>query len=220
LGEVLDVSADDLAIPRVADDLALVIPAQALRQRPDIRSAELRISAALARVSVAQAARYPGFSINGSIGLSALTLAGLTHGATLVRALLGNVSVPLFDAGSARAQIKAQEAALEQARLNYESVVLTSLSDVADSLVVLKGDRDRLARLEAAAQAASNAALLAQQRFASGLIDFQIVLQTQRALLTSQDNLASVRTEVSADHVRLFKALGGGWSPDAESWPR
>jgi outer membrane protein TolC len=67
-------------------------------------------------------------------------------------------------------------------------------------------------RLQAAVTAAGNAALLAQQRYASGLIDFQIVLQTQRTLLTAQDSVATNQANISADHVRLYKALGGGWN--------
>jgi multidrug efflux system outer membrane protein len=90
--------------------------------------------------------------------------------------------------------------------------VLTALKDVEDALVALAGDRERLQHLQGAATAASNAALLAQQRFASGLIDFQTVLQTQRSLLTAQDSVASTSADLSADHVRLYKALGGGWN--------
>lgn len=198
-------------VPQAAHDLALHIPAQTLRQRPDVRTAEYRISAALARVSAADAARYPGFSISGSLGLSALTLGGLTSGASVASALLGSVSVPLFDGGAARAQVRVQEAALEQARVTYEAVVLTALKDVEDALVTLQGDRARLTNLQNAATAASNAALLARQRYASGLIDFQTVLQTQRTQLTAQDSVASGLADISADHVRLYKALGGGW---------
>jgi multidrug efflux system outer membrane protein len=198
-------------VPQAAEDLALSIPAQTLRQRPDVRAAEHRISAALARVSAADAARYPGFSISGSVGLSALTLGALSNGASVVNALLGSVSVPLFDGGAARAQVQAQEAALEQARASYQSVVLTALKDVEDALVALAGDRARLLHLQSAAIAAGNADLLAQNRYSSGLIDFQTVLQTQRALLTAQDSVASTSADVSADHVRLYKALGGGW---------
>jgi NodT family efflux transporter outer membrane factor (OMF) lipoprotein len=201
-----------LAIPQVAEDLAQSIPAQTLRQRPDVRAAEHSISAALARVSAADAARYPSFSISGSLGLSALTLGGLTSGASVASALLGGISVPLFDGGAARAQVQAQEAALEQSRAGYQAVVLTALKDVEDALVALAGDRARLVRLQNAATAADNAALLAQQRYASGLIDFQIVLQTQRTLLTAQDSVASTSADISADHVRLYKALGGGWN--------
>jgi outer membrane protein, multidrug efflux system len=198
-------------VPLAATDLALDIPAHTLRQRPDVRAAELRISAALARVSVADAARYPSFSISGSLGLNALTLGALGSGASVVSALLGSISVPLFDGGAARAQVRAQEAALEQVRVAYQAVVLTALKDVEDALVALQGDRERLVRLQRAAVAAGNAALLAQQRYSSGLIDFQTVLQTQRALLTAQDSVASTTATISTDHVRLYKALGGGW---------
>ena len=107
--------------------------------------------------------------------------------------------------------MRAQEAALEQARIGYQSVVLTALKDVEDALVALKGDRARLGYLQGAAAAAGNAALLAQQRYASGLIDFQTVLQTQRTLMTAQDSVASAQADISTDHVRLYKALGGGW---------
>jgi NodT family efflux transporter outer membrane factor (OMF) lipoprotein len=199
------------AVPQAAHDLALSIPAQTLRQRPDVRASEYRISAALARVSAADAARYPSFSMGGSLGLSALTLGGLTSGASVASALLGSLSVPLLDGGAARAQVRAQEAALEQARVAYEAVVLSALKDVEDALVTLQGDRARLVNLQNAANAATNAALLAQQRYASGLIDFQTVLQTQRTQLTAQDSVASTQADISADHVRLYKALGGGW---------
>lgn len=198
-------------IPQAAQELALSIPAQTLRQRADVRTAEHRISAALSRVSAAEAARYPGFAIGGSVGLNALTLAGLSNGATVASALLASVSVPLFDGGAARAQVRSQAAALEQARVNYQSVVLTALKDVEDALVALKGDTERLAHLQGAASAASNADLLAQDRYNSGLIDFQTVLQTQRTLLSAQDSVANSQADISADQVRLYKALGGGW---------
>ncbi len=200
------------AIPQPPSNLALDIPAQTLRQRPDVRAAELRITAALARVAVADAALYPGFAISGSLGLNALTLAALGNSAGLVSSLIGSLSIPLFDGGAKRAQVLAQEAALEQARANYQAVVLIALQDVANALVALSGDRTRLTHLQSAASAAGNAALLAQQRYSSGLIDFQTVLQTQRTLLTAQDSVASSTADISADHVRLYKALGGGWN--------
>ena len=199
-------------IPQPPAGLALDIAAQTLRQRPDVRAAELRITAALARVSAADAARYPGFAIGGSLGLNALTLGALGNSAGLVSSLLASLSIPLFDGGSRQAQVLAQEAALEQARANYQAVVLSALQDVADAMATLSGDRTRLTHLQSAAAAAANADLLAQQRYSSGLIDFQTVLQTQRTLLTAQDSVASSTADISADHVRLYKALGGGWN--------
>src|SRR5450830_1033279 len=202
---------DPTAVPQAVPDLALSIPAQTLRQRPDVRTAEHRISAALAQVSAADAARYPGFSIGGSLGLNALTLAGLGSGATVATALLAIVSVAAVACKKKRSQMLPQEAAIQQARVNYQAVVLTALKDVEDALVALQGDRARLIHLQSAATAAGNADLMAQQRYSSGLIDFQTVLQTQRTLLSAQDSVASTEADVSADHVRLYKALGGGW---------
>jgi multidrug efflux system outer membrane protein len=206
--------AQATAVPVPAGDLALSIPAQTLRQRPDIRIAEQQITAALARVSQAEAARYPSFNLSGSVGLSALALSGLTGGGSVVSALLGSVSVPLFDGGAAKAQVRSQEAALEQARVNYQAVVLNALQEVEDALVALRGNRERLQRLQSASESAEQAALIANQRYSSGLVDFQTVLDTQRSLLSTQDSLASTQAELSADHVRLYKALGGGWVPN------
>jgi NodT family efflux transporter outer membrane factor (OMF) lipoprotein len=204
------------AVPQAPDDLALSIPAETLRQRPDVRAAEHRISAALARVSQAEAARYPSFRISGSLGVTALSLGGLATAATASNALLASISVPLFDGGAARAQVRAQEAALESARVSYQATVLGALQDVENALVSLRGDRDRLTLLQTAADAAANADLLARQRYASGLIDFRTVLETQRTLLSTQDGVESTRTSLSADHVRLYKALGGGWESAAD----
>ena len=198
-------------VPQAADLSATAIPANALRQRADVRAAEHRIQAALSRVNAAEAARYPGFNLGGSLSLSALTLAGLTNGATLAGSVLGSLSVPLFDAGAGKSQVFAQEAALEQARAAYQNTVLTALKEVEDALTSLQGDRQRLQFLQQAATAAANADLLAQNRYSSGLIDFQTVLQTQRTLLSAQDNVASLQAELSSGHVRLIKAMGGGW---------
>ncbi|QBM26693.1 efflux transporter outer membrane subunit [Hydrogenophaga pseudoflava] len=201
-------------VPQPPADIALSLPAETLHQRPDVRTAEHRISAALARVTAADAARYPSIRLGGSLGLSALTLGTLTDGASVVRSLLASVSAPLLDGGAAKAQVRAQEAALEQARASYASTVLTALQDVEDALVAIQGDRERLARLQTAAEAAVNAELLARQRYQSGLIDFRTVLDTQRTLLSAQDSVASAQASLATGHVRLYKALGGGWTPD------
>jgi multidrug efflux system outer membrane protein len=198
-------------VPKAADLSTTAIPADTLRQRADVRAAEHRIQAALSRVDAADAARYPGFNLGGSLSLSALTLAGLSNGATLAGSLLGSLSVPLFDAGAGKSQVLAQQAALEQARAAYQNTVLTALKEVEDALVALQADRQRLQFLQQAATAAENADLLAQNRYSSGLIDFQTVLQTQRTLLSAQDSVAGLQADLSSDHVRLIKALGGGW---------
>jgi outer membrane protein, multidrug efflux system len=205
------------SIPRAPEDLALAFPADTLRQRPDVRAEEARITAALARVQVANAARYPSFSIGGSLGVSALTLAGLTNGASVLSSLLASVAMPIFDGGTTAANLRAQEAALAQAQASYQSTVLSALKEVEDALAALRGHRARLQHLQGAASSAESAALLAQQRYASGLIDFQTVLTTQRTLLSAQNSVASTQTDLGTDFVRLYKALGGGWQPTPTS---
>ena len=102
---------------------------------------------------------------------------------------------------------------MDQAQSGYQAAVLTALKDVEDALVALRGDRERLLRLQQAAEAAGNAALMARQRFISGIIDFQTVLETQRTQLSTQDSVAGAQADLAGDHVRLYKALGGGWQP-------
>lgn len=198
-------------VPQAANDLVLDIPAETLRQRPDVRNAELLVMAAMSRVDQAEAARMPNFKLSGSLGLAGITLDALTSSAALVRTLIASVSVPLFDGGGLRAQVRAQQAALDKAGVAYEAAVLTALKDVEDALIALRNDRIRLVNLRNAADAAANAALLARQRFESGLVDFQVVLDTQRTQLSTQDSVANATANLSSDHVRLYKALGGGW---------
>jgi outer membrane protein, multidrug efflux system len=202
-------------VPQASAELALSIPAEVLRQRSDVRAAEYQVQAAVARVAQANAARAPSFKLGGSLGLSALTLGALTDGASLAAAVLAGVTWPVFDGGAARAQVRGQQAALEQANSAYQATVLTALTDVEDALVALRGDRARLALLQSAAASANTAAQLASQRYGSGLVDFQTVLETQRTRLGSQDSVAVTLAAVSADHVRLYKALGGGWQQDS-----
>ena len=205
-------------VPQAVGDLALGIPAETLRQRPDVRNAELLVSAAIARVQQADAARAPNFKLGGSLGLGALTMEALTSGASVLRALLASMTVPLFNSGGLSAQVRAQQAALDNALVAYEAVVLKALKDVEDALIALRNDRQRLENLRNAADAAANALLLARQRYESGLVDFQVVLETQRTQLSTQDSVASSSADFSADHVRLYKALGGGWRADGSGF--
>lgn len=198
-------------VPQASNDLALNFPAETLRQRADVRTAENQVSANIALLIQVNATRLPSFTLSGSLGLSAVDAGSLTNGSSVINSLLANVAMPLFDAGAIRAKVRVQEAVLMQSRIAYQSTVLTALKEVEDNLVALRGDIERLKRLTFAAQAAENAAVMARQRYVSGLVDFQAVLETQRSLLSTQDSAASAAADVSTDHVRLYKSLGGGW---------
>ena len=202
-------------IPKAPDTLALSFPAETLRQRPDVKAAEYQVSAAMAHVTQADAARYPSFNIGGALGLASVTLGALTSGSSVLSSILANMTVPIFEGGALLAQVRAQQAELEQAHSAYQATVLQALRDVEDALVALQGDRDRLAHLQIAAESANNASLLARQRYSTGLVDFQTVLDTLRNQLTTQESVANATTDLGNDYVRLYKALGGGWTPES-----
>jgi multidrug efflux system outer membrane protein len=199
------------ALPQPPRDLAVAIPAQALRQRPDVLAAEWQLRAAAERVAQADANRRPTVQLRASLAWSALTLGSL-GGTAAARSLLASASQNLFDHGQLNAQLAAQQAAFDAAQETYRASVLTALQDVEDALSALAASRDRLAALRKAAEASSDAALLANYRYTSGLIDFQTVLDTQRTLLSVADSVASAETDLVINHVRLYKALGGGWN--------
>jgi NodT family efflux transporter outer membrane factor (OMF) lipoprotein len=199
------------AQPQPADDLALAIPARVLRQRPDVLAAEWQVRAAAERVAQAGAQLLPAAQMRASLAWSGITL-GSVGSVAAARSLVASIGQTLFDRGLRAAQREAQQAAFEAALEGYRASVLGALRDVEDALAVVAAARERVAALQAAEQATRDAALLANNRYASGLIDFQTVLDTQRTLLNVQDNVATARTELATGHVQLYKALGGGWS--------
>lgn len=203
-------------LPAIPEQVAVGIPANTLRQRPDVQVAERRLAAETARVGVAVAARYPSFKLSGSIGLEALTPGGLDNSGAGTSTLLGSLTAPIFDAGRLRSQVEAQDAVREQALVAYEQTVLNALQEVENALVALSSNRIRSEALAIATDSAGQAATMARQSYAAGLIDFQSVLDTERNVRTIQDSLAVSRTDGVLALIRLYKALGGGWSPDPE----
>jgi outer membrane protein, multidrug efflux system len=201
-------------LPQVPAQVAVGIPAETLRQRPDVRTAEERIVAETARLAQAKTSRYPRFTLSGSIGTEILTGA-LTGGASLARSVAGSVVQTLFDGGRIREQIAVQTAVQEQAVSSYDATVLVALEEVENALVSFEKTRQRLESLAAASTAASDAALLARNQYTSGLTDFQTVLDTERTVLSVHDNVASTEGDRLTALVQLYKSLGGGWTPSA-----
>jgi len=211
--QALEANLADIAVPQANASATLALPALNLLQRPSVVAARLQLDAAQARMDQARVAGLPSVRLSASLGLSAATLGALGNGAAVLRALLASISLPLLDGGATSAQARAQHAAWQQAQQAHKAAVLAALQEVEDQLAALQSDRDRLLRLSAAADAATQAAAMARQRYDSGLTDFQTVLETQRNRLTTQDGVATAQAAISADQVRLFRALGGGWVP-------
>ena len=200
------------AIPNPARSLAVGIPADTLRQRPDVRVAGYQLLAAAASTRAADAERYPSLNLSGSLGLNSLSTGKLFNPETTAAGFAAGITSPIFDAGRIRSNIEAQSAGEEQAYQTYRATVLTALSEVEDSLIACRRTSERLAILEKATVSAREAALLAQQRYEAGITDILTVLDSQRTLLGLEDSLFNVRASRTIAYIQLYKALGGGWS--------
>ena len=210
-GALHDQLAPSLPIPRGSVDLAVGVPADVVRQRPDIRQAERELAAQTARIGEAEADLYPKFSLSGSIGLEALHLGDLVSAGSRTWSIGPAFSWPVFNAGAIRSNIRVQEELTRQALTHYEATVLGALEEVENAMVAYAKEQHKLSRLEAATDAARSASRLAEHQYATGMIGFADVLDAQRSLLTFEDQLAQSQGTVLSDLVRLYKALGGGW---------
>jgi NodT family efflux transporter outer membrane factor (OMF) lipoprotein len=198
-------------VPRVPDQILTSVPADVVRRRPDIRAAERRVAAQSAQVGVATAALYPSLSLNGSIGLQSLSASDVLDGSQTDRFGL-SLRIPLFSGGALRQNLRAQYAVLDQAFASYEATVLTALEEVENALVAWSNEQRRREALQLAVNSARSARELALVQYNSGLVDFQTVVTADRQLISLEDSLAVSEGELTANLVRLYKALGGGWS--------
>jgi NodT family efflux transporter outer membrane factor (OMF) lipoprotein len=198
-------------IPRGPDSIAVGIPADTLRRRPDVRSAERQLAAATARIGVAKAALFPALSISGNINTDAASIGKL--GSLLTGGLFAGITQAIFDAGKRKSQVRSSRAAADLAFANYKQTVLSGLEDVENAVQSLQAAKARQAQLAIAVDASNNAAIYARSQYRSGLIDFLSLLQSEQALLSARDQLASAQADQALALVQLYLALGGGWQP-------
>jgi outer membrane protein, multidrug efflux system len=196
-------------VPAGPNDIAVGVPADVLRQRPDVRRAERNLAAQTARIGEATANLYPKFSLSGSLGARATALVSGTS-STLSGGPQATWAV--FDAGAVRRNIDLQNALAEQYLIQYESTILTALEEAENAMVSYTNEQNRRRSLQSATQAARAAADLAEFEYQAGLSDFSNVLDAQRSLLSFQDQLAQSDGAVTSDLIRLYKAMGGGWT--------
>jgi len=187
------------------------VPAETLRNRPDIRRAERDLAAQTARIGVATAELYPKFRLFGTIGIESLSSQDFLEWGSRTWSIGPGVSWNIFDAGAIRQNIKVQTARQEQALIQYESAVLNAQEEVENVLVAFAKEQRRRESLFKATEAARQADLLARDRYQAGLVDFNNVLITQLALISFQDELVQSDGAVTTNLVRLYKVLGGGW---------
>jgi len=198
-------------IPLPPVEIAIGVPADALRCRSDVRRAERELAAQTARVGIATANLYPQLTLNGSIGLETLSLRNPSSARTWTISGGPRISWAIFDP-TVRPNIEVQSALQEQALIRYEAAVLASLEEVENALVAYAQELQRKDNLQQATEAAQAAAELAQHKYQAGLTDFNNVLDSERSLLSFQDQLRQSDGAVTSNVIRLYKSLGGGWS--------
>jgi len=203
--------AERKPVPVASLEIAAGVPADVLRRRPDIRVAERRLAAQTAQVGVATAALYPSLSLSGSITLQALSAADVLDGFQTDRLGL-SLNVPLFSGGALRQNVNAQNALVTQALAAYEATVLAAYEEVENALTASSNEDARHQALQLGVESARRASELALTQYNSGLVDFQTVLDADRQLLALEDSLAVSDGEMTANLIRLYKALGGGWN--------
>jgi NodT family efflux transporter outer membrane factor (OMF) lipoprotein len=210
--------ADDALLARLAEsapvpsprvDAVIGVPADLLRRRPDVRAAERRLAGEVARIGVAEANRYPSFSLAGTLGLASDGLSNLFESESGVAAIGPSVRWSLFDGGRLRQRVVYQEARAEEAQLTWERSVLLAVEESENAMTRFVREQSRRESLARAAVQADRAVELAQTQYREGLSDFQAVLDSQRIVAALEDDLAVSDAAVSANLIALHKALGG-----------
>lgn len=202
------------AIPRGPDTLSVGIPADVLRQRPDVRSAERSLAAAVAQIGVNQAQLLPSLSISGSLDTRAISAGSLFD--TITGNLFAGLAQTIFSGGRLRAQVRASRAAADAAFAAYKQTVLLSLEDVETASFALEAARRREREFEIALEAANNSAILARSQYRAGLTDFTTLNTQEAALVSARNGVVQARSDRATALVSLYVALGGGWDSAAD----
>jgi NodT family efflux transporter outer membrane factor (OMF) lipoprotein len=203
-------------IPKAPAKVAVSVPAEMLRRRPDIRSAELYAAAQCARIGVAKAELYPSFSLFGTIGFRTTsgatgTPSSYSFGNSLFYVAGPRVNWPFFNYGRLQNGVRVEDARFQQLLVGYRNTVLKAAQEVEDALAGFLSAEDAIAFEQNSVRASQRSVELSVTQYREGAVDFQRVLDAQRSLLQEQNNLAQLRSAAATNLIALYKALGGGW---------
>ncbi len=202
-------------IPEAPPKVAVSVPAEMLRRRPDIRSAELLAAAQCARVGVAKADLYPSFSLFGTIGFEVTSGAGtagkLLSGDNLFYSIGPRLFWPFFNYGRLKNAVRVQDARFQQSLVGYRNTVLKAAQEVEDALTGFLNSQEAAVFEQRSVKAAQRSVEIAVIQYREGATDYQRVLDAQRSLLQQQNSLAQTSSSIATNVIALYKALGGGW---------
>jgi len=198
-------------IPVASSRVAVGIPAELLRRRPDIRSAELRAAAESARIGVAEADLYPKLVLVGDVGVQSSNLSKLFAPHSLAFAIGPGFQWNILNYGQITNNVRAQDARFEEAVVNYQDTVLKAAREVEDALIAFLKAQESVASSRKSVASAEEAVRLSFTRYREGAEDFQRVVDSERTLLQQKNKLAQERSDIAVNLIALYKALGGGW---------
>jgi NodT family efflux transporter outer membrane factor (OMF) lipoprotein len=220
-GEIDIMLGEAGTIPAVPAAVAVGIPADLMRRRPDIRLAERRLAAQSARIGFAKADLFPHFTLFGSIGWStSSSVDGRSNNAefsdlfrpdSLFFTAGPAFNWDIFNYGRITNRVRVQDARFQQLAVNYENTVLRAAREVEDAMVDFLRSKQSTASLTDAVAASKRSVNLSLLQYREGIVDYQRVIDSQRFLTEQQDTLVSVSGDVDLNLVALYKALGGGW---------
>ncbi|MFC1689655.1 efflux transporter outer membrane subunit [Pseudomonadota bacterium] len=204
-------------IPSVQPQIAVGMPQDLIRRRPDIRVAERQLAAQSAQIGYAITELYPQFGIGGSVGTSVSTDDGqnfndLFSSGTFGYGLSGFFQWNLFNYGRLKNNVRLQDAVFQQQLEDYRQTVLQAQADVENAIVAYLKSQEQLNSLQQAADAAGRAVGVSTSQYTNGLVNFNTVITTLRTLASQQDQLASIQGTVATNLVAVYLSLGGGWS--------
>ena len=214
-------------IPEVPAEVAVGIPTELLRRRPDIRFAERALAAQSAQIGFAKADLFPHFSLFGTLGFQASDHTGLQSNNSEFSDLFKKNSITyttgagfnwdIFNYGRITNQVRVEDARFQELAVNYEDTVLRAAQEVEDAMVGFLQSQNAVFFLADAVKASKRSVDLSLIQYREGLVDYQRVLDTQRDLTTQQDNLVFTAGSVGLNLVSMYRALGGGWELRGEN---
>lgn len=206
-------------IPVAPTTVAVGIPADLIRRRPDVRSAERQVAAQSALIGVATADLFPEFTIDGSFNWTASQFPDLFTPAAFGGSIGPSFRWRILNYGRLVNNIRVQEARFQQLAVQYQNTVLEANAEVENALVTFFKAQQRANRLEEATRETEESVRLATTQYREGAVDFERVFNLQNVLVRQQDNLALARGEIALALIDVYRAIGGGWQLRLERPP-
>lgn len=203
--------ADHRGIPTAPAQVAVGIPAELLRRRPDVRRAEREVAAQSALIGVATSELYPHFSINGTLFLDATKFEDLFDADSLAGSVGPSFRWSILNYGRLTNNIRVQEARFQQQAVQYQNTVLQANAEAENALIGFLKAQQQVRSLAQSAEAARQSVELVLSQYREGTVDFNRVFNVQQFLTQQQDQLAVVQGSVAQNLIQLYRALGGGW---------